>query len=331
LKKNIPLFLIFIILIFTLPCFAGYPGVEDAVVKAVAKIEPCVVNVKTLSRTGQSALREGIGSGVIITEDGWIITNAHVVRNAIKIFITLNDGRIFQAGEWRANPSQDIAVIKISGEKLPVATIGNTSGLKKGQVAIAIGNPWRFTSTVTVGCVSATGRRLIAGGIMLNDLIQTDAAINPGNSGGALVNSRGEVIGINTLIYTGQGEDYSMGIGFAIPVEIAMKAANTLIRLKEESRLRAWLGVFVTNVSPQMGLKVDKGVIITGFPPQSPANRAGLEVGDIIVSINQAPVNDLVDLQKILNNFRPGEIINVRIIRGGNYMNGRVQLEGIMQ
>jgi len=334
---SIFIFGIFISTSMLTPAFAGYSGVEDQVIRAVRRVEPSVVNIKTVWTSYSGRPREGAGSGVIISSSGWIITNAHVIRNARKIYVTLNDGRVFSATSWRADPREDIAVVKIPPGKLPAAPIANPLALKKGQVAIVIGNPWKFRSTVTVGCVSFVGRSVSAGtssfSVHYKDLVQTDAAINPGNSGGALVNSKGKVIGINTLVYTGtgRGKNVAQGLGFAIPIDRAMKVARRLIGIKEGPKVRPWLGVYVRNVKPKMRLGVNRGVIIVRFPPASPARKAGLRPGDIVISMNQVPINTIRDMQKIVLRLNPGDKIMIGVIRGRKRIRVRVTLEGMRQ
>lgn len=314
--------------------FAGYPGAEQIVISAVEKVEPAVVNVKSFWTSG-GRTKEGYGSGVIISKQGWVITNAHVIKNAKKIYITLNDGRVFSALSWRADSNEDIAVIKIPPKNLPVASIGDSGKLKKGQIAIAIGNPWKFKSTVTVGCVSGIGRNIEAGSrkssIKFKNLVQTDAAINPGNSGGALVNSSGQVIGINTLVYTGLRGDYAQGLSFAIPINHAMNVARRLIGSKSASRMKPWLGVQVSNVKPGMKLKVKSGVVVLGFPPKSPARDAGLRPGDVIVSINQVPVLNTRDMMSVFSRLKIDDIVVIGILRGNRRMSKKVKLEGMRE
>jgi S1-C subfamily serine protease len=324
--------LIFLIFTSSSICFSSYPGTESEVVSAVAKVEPSVVNIKTLQRSGVTGrVSEGTGSGIIISRNGWIITNAHVTRNAGKIFVSLSDGRTLEVQEWRANSIEDIAVLKVQGNNLPVALMGNSDNLKKGQLAVAIGNPWKLASTVTVGCISATGRQLQIGGIKMNNMIQTDAAINPGNSGGALVNSKGEVIGVNTLIHIGDGSNYVQGLGFAIPINHALAVARNLINLKEQGSVKPWMGVTVQNVTPDLRLSADYGAIIIGFPPDSPTQAAGLRVGDIIIAINNSPINNTDDLQNTLFKLQAGEEITLIIKRGDKTYRSRVRLEGMRQ
>ncbi|MFP4496884.1 MAG: S1C family serine protease [Vulcanimicrobiota bacterium] len=330
-KNTYLIFLVGFILVFVLtPGYCSYPLSEQHIVSAVEKVEPSVVFIKTIWIDRYGRTQVGMGSGVIITDSGWIITNAHVTRNARKIFVTLNDGRTVQAAEWKAQPEEDIAVVKVSAQNLPVAPMGNSSGLKKGQVAIAIGNPWRFESTVTVGCISATGRQLEAGSLVLKDMIQTDTAINPGNSGGALVNSRGQVIGINTLVYTGSGSKFAQGLSFAIPINQAVKIANSLIQ-KRESVQQPWLGVSVINVTPQMNLGINYGALITGFPPYSPANKIGVQIGDVIVALDSYKVNNSSDLRNILFRYKPGDAVTITVVRGNKKLRGKVILEGMRQ
>ena len=315
--------------------YAGYPGSEEAIVKAVEKVEPAVVNLKTIWVSYQGKTREGTGSGVIVSSDGWIITNAHVIRNARKIYVTLNDGRIFSATDWKAQPREDIAVVKIPPGNLPVARVANDPTLKKGQIAIAIGNPWKFKSTVTVGCISGFGRTVSLGtsgfAVRYKDLIQTDAAINPGNSGGALVNSKGEVIGINTLVFTGKPGNFAQGLSFAIPINHVMKIAREIMQSREKTTTKPWLGVHVRNVTPDMKLGIKTGVIIVRFPPDSPAREAGLKPGDIVIGVNQVPISKIVDMQKVINRLRPGDVVLITLLRGRKKLNVRITLEGMRQ
>lgn len=330
------LFLSLIILASASPSlYAGYPGSEETIIQAVERVEPAVVNIKTVGVSSQGTTKEGTGSGVLVSASGWIVTNAHVIRNARKIYVTLNDGRVFSATDWRANPREDIAVVKISPERLPVAPIANSLNLKKGQIAIAIGNPWKFRSTVTVGCVSGFGRNVSVGDsgfeVRYKDLIQTDAAINPGNSGGALVNSRGEVIGINTLVFTGSQGSFAQGLSFAIPIDHTMEIAREMMQNKEGPQVKPWLGVHVRNVSPEMKLGINTGVIIVRFPPESPARESGLRPGDIVLGINQLPIGSVKDMQNVINRLNPGDTIIITVLRGRTKYNIKVKLEGMRQ
>jgi serine protease Do len=334
LKSYLENFFAIIIMILILPgiCFSSYPGTENEVVQAVIRVEPSVVNIKTLrpSRTA-GRVSEGTGSGIIIATNGWIVTNAHVTRNAEKIFVSLNDGRTLQVQEWRANANEDIAVLKIQADNLPVAPIGDSDSLRKGQLAVAIGNPWKFASSVTVGCISAMGRNFQLGSISLKNMIQTDAAINPGNSGGALINSRGEVIGINTLVYSSSTGNHVQGLGFAIPINHAMNVARNLINTNREGSTKPWMGMMVQNVTSEMGLPVKSGALITGFPPDSPTESAGLMVGDIIVSVNEIQITSTETLQAILFRHQPGQEITMIIRRGEKLYRCRIRLEGMRQ
>jgi len=336
LSNLIPVLIFFCLLFLISPMksIAGYPGSEQVIIKAVEKVEPAVVNVKSFW-TSHGKTREGYGSGVIVSSKGWVLTNAHVIKNAKKIYVTLNDGRVFNAISWRADSNEDVAVIQIPPKNLPVASIGDSNKLKKGQIAIAIGNPWKFKSTVTVGCVSGMGRNIEAGdgstSIKFKNLVQTDAAVNPGNSGGALVNSSGQIIGINTLVYTGLRGDYAQGLSFAIPINHAMNVARRLIGSKSRSQMKPWLGVQVSNVKPGMKLKVKSGVVILGFPPQSPARDAGLKPGDVIVSINQVPIHNTRDMMSVFSRLKIGDIIVIGILRGNRRMSKKVKLEGMRE
>lgn len=321
-----------IIMFFSSTGVDAIQAFEKALINAVDRVEPSVVNVKAIW-TSQGVVREGMGSGVIISNQGWIITNSHVIRNANKIFVTLSDGRVLEAGSWRADPVEDIAVIKVSADNLRAASIGNSTNLRKGQIVIAIGNPWRFNSTVTMGCISGTGRSIAGTGssARYSDLIQTDTAINPGNSGGALANTSGEVIGINTLVYTGSSGHTAQGMSFSIPINQAMETARRLISVREGVQLKAWLGVQVVNVTPQMNLPVNQGVVVVRFPPNSPAEEAGLRPGDVILRINQVPINNVNEMQRVIHNFKPGDRVTLEVLRGGKRYQAQVKLEGMRQ
>ncbi len=308
----------------------AYPGAEEAVVRAVERVEPSVVFLSIVWANGH----KNMGSGVIITSDGWIVTNAHVTRNAHKIFVTTSDGKTHPASDWRARPVDDIAVVKIDGVNLPTAPLGDSDRLRKGQIAVAIGNPWQFTSTVTVGCISAVERKLQAvisrQQINLEGLIQTDAAINPGNSGGALVNSSGQVIGINTLVYTGSRGDFAQGLSFAIPINRAMELARGLIN-QDSSGIKPWMGLSVAQITPEMNYPVKWGAVIMVFPPNSPAQRAGLQVGDIILYLNDVPIREVEDFSRALSGVSPGDKVTAVVMRAGKKYQATITVEGMRQ
>lgn len=265
----------------------------------------------------------GFGSGVIISKDGYIVTNNHVIDKANEIEVTLNDNRKFTAKLIGTDPQTDIALLKIEGNEFAYIPFGNSDNLKVGEWVLAVGNPFNLTSTVTAGIVSAKGR----GGIGANSgdiqsFIQTDAAINRGNSGGALVNTNGELVGINTAIYSQTG-DFA-GYGFAVPISIAGKVVADI---KEYGTVqRAVLGVMIQDISvakeanpdKTKGLKANEGAYVGGFAEMSPAKQAGLEEGDVITAINGVKVKGVSELQDQVNRFRPGDKVKVDVIRGSS-------------
>ncbi|MDR0823874.1 MAG: Do family serine endopeptidase [Prevotella sp.] len=268
--------------------------------------------------------RVGAGSGVIISKEGYIITNNHVIDKANEIEVTLNDNRKFTAKLIGTDPQTDIALLKIDGNDFPYIPFGNSDNLKIGEWVLAVGNPFNLTSTVTAGIVSAKGRGNI-GAISREDIqsfIQTDAAINPGNSGGALVNTNGELIGINTAIYSQTGN--FAGYGFAVPISIAGKVVADI---KEYGTVqRAVLGVLIQDIaiakeqSPDKtkDLKATEGAYIGEFAEMSPAKQAGMEEGDVITAINGIKVKNASELQDQVNRFRPGDKIKVDVLRGSS-------------
>jgi len=265
--------------------------------------------------------QRGLGSGVIVSTDGFIITNNHVVEEADELKVLLNDDREFTAKVIGTDPKTDVAVIKIEAEHLPAAILADSAKLRVGDVVFAIGNPLGVGQTVTMGIVSATGRRVgildeVAG---YEDFIQTDAAINQGNSGGALIDARGRLVGINSaIISNSQG---NIGIGFAIPVNLANSIMHSLIETGTVAR--GYLGVSTDALAPDMaegfGLKGDtKGVIITDLnPPDGPAAKAGLKREDVITAINDKTIASRDDLRLIIAQTAPGTKVAVRFLRDG--------------
>ena len=266
----------------------------------------------------------GFGSGVIISKDGYIITNNHVIDKATEIEVTLNDNSKYTAKLVGTDPVTDIALLKIEGKDLPYIPFGNSDNLKVGEWVLAVGNPFNLTSTVTAGIVSAKGRGGIGAGnggdMTIQSYIQTDAAINRGNSGGALVNTNGELIGINTAIYSQTG-DFT-GYGFAVPISIAGKVVADI---KEYGTVqRAVLGVMIQDISiakeanpdKTKDLKINEGVYVGGFAEMSPAKQAGMEEGDVITAINGVKVKNVSELQDQVNRFRPGDKVKVDLKRG---------------
>ncbi|HSG80607.1 MAG TPA: trypsin-like peptidase domain-containing protein [Gemmatimonadota bacterium] len=280
----------------------------------------------------------GRGSGFIVSEDGYVLTNNHVVANAERIHVELPDSRQFEAELVGRDPTTDVAVLKISGEGLPTVKIGDSESAAVGEWVMAIGNPGIAATsalpfTVTAGIISAKGRDLQiirqASGdseYAIEDLIQTDAVINPGNSGGPLVNYRGEVIGINTAIASLTG--YYQGYGFAIPISLAKNVMDDLI---EYGRVRrAALKVSVQGVTPAdvkvFGLPDRKGAVIQDFPEDSPAERAGLRRGDVVVAVNDRSVERVGQLQRTVASYEPGDRVKVTVIRYGERLDFTVRL-----
>lgn len=277
----------------------------------------------------------GYGSGVIISKDGYIITNNHVIDKATEMEVTLNDNRKFTAKLIGADPTTDIALLKIEGNDFPYIPFGNSDNLKVGEWVLAIGNPFDLTSTVTAGIVSAKGRGNIGKGqgsdMTIQSFIQTDAAINPGNSGGALVNTDGQLIGINTAIYSQTGN--FAGYGFAVPISIAGKVVADI---KEFGTVqRAVLGVMIQDVavvgeiSPDKvkDLKVKEGIYVDSFAERSPAREAGVQAGDVIVAVNKTKVRTVGELQDQVNRYRPGDKVELTVLRANSEKNITVVLK----
>lgn len=262
----------------------------------------------------------GAGSGVIISADGYIVTNNHVVENAQDITVTLNDKREFPATIVGTDPQTDLALIKIECDGLPTLTFGNSDQVRIGEWVLAVGNPFNLTSTVTAGIVSAKARNLdiLGENTSIESFIQTDAAVNQGNSGGALVNASGELIGINSAIASHTG--YYTGYSFAIPSNIARKVVEDL---KEYGMVqRAVLAVTIqevdNNVAQELNLSQVKGVCITSVADDGAAYRAGLQQYDVITSINGAEVNSVSELREVMAQYSPGDRVEVAYLRNGS-------------
>jgi len=261
--------------------------------------------------------QEGLGSGVIVSAEGYIITNNHVVEGADEIVVTLFSKKEVEAELIGADKESDIAVLKLKEKihNLPAAPMGNSADLAVGEWVLAIGNPFskQFAHTVTAGIVSATGRS--AGINFYENFIQTDAAINRGNSGGALVNLRGELIGINTAIVSGSGGN--VGIGFAIPINMAKKVMEDLLYYGKVSR--GWLGIHMQhldkNLSEALGLEDNRGVLVQKVMPDSPAEKGGLKSGDVVLTLDGVRIKDMKDLQNRIGNSAPNTIVTLKIIR----------------
>ena len=271
---------------------------------------------------------QAAGSGVIIASDGYIITNNHVVEDAEKITVTLNDKREFNATLVGTDAEVDLALIKIEETNLPFLTFGNSDQVRIGEWVLAVGNPFNLTSTVTAGIVSAKARNL---NIMdessnIESFIQTDAALNQGNSGGALVNVQGELIGINTAIASGTG--YYTGYSFAIPSNIARKVANDLKTYGVVQR--AYLGVSIMDITPQkaeeLNLKSLEGVVVSLVDENGAARQSGLQEGDVILAINNTKTNSASELREVLMQHSPGETVSVRVLHKGEVYDRNVHL-----
>ena len=300
---------------------------STAVVGAVDRVAPTVAHLEVslgapIARRGRGrrspdSERSGAGSGFIFTPDGFLLTNSHVVEGATRIRATFSDGESHAADLVGVDPDTDLAVLRVDVPSLVSATLGDSSRLRPGQVVIAIGNPLGFSSTVTSGVVSALGRTMRSqSGRLIDGVIQTDAALNPGNSGGPLVNSRGEVVGINTAVIAG-----AQGICFAIPVNTARFVIPQLIR---EGRVRrGWIGVSGQTITLSRRrmhishLDGAGGVLITAVMPNSPAESAGLKARDIVVELGGARVGSVDDLQRLLASEGIGHTSPITVVRDG--------------
>lgn len=276
--------------------------------------------------TPRDSREKALGSGIIVSPEGYILTNNHVVDGATDVRITLSDKREFKARIVGADPKTDVAVLKIDAKNLAPITIGDSSKVQVGDVALAIGNPFGVGQTVTKGIISATGR----GGLGIEDyedFLQTDAPINPGNSGGALINDRGELIGINTAILS-HGSGGNEGIGFAIPVNLAQQVMNQI--LDHGKVTRGYLGVVVQPISPAMakalGQNEPKGALVGDVGAKGPAQTAGVERGDIILELNGKSINDANELRNTVSMMQPGETVKLKISRNGSVRDFSVKL-----
>ncbi len=331
---------------------AGFAGIAEQVTPAVVSIQTEIRPRARALPPGHGRLPPGFeqyfdqfrdpdpeperadGSGFIVTDDGYILTNNHVVGDADRVTVTLTDHRAFRARVVGGDPSTDVAVIKIDGRRLPTARLGEDSTARVGDWVVAVGNPLGLDFTVTAGIVSAKGRSradlpgLVGGNYSITDFLQTDAAINPGNSGGPLVNVRGEVIGINSAIASRTG--YFSGYGFAIPISLARSVMDDLLK---HGRVRApVLGVAIDEVSAAdaqvAGLARIAGVLVRGFSPAegSPAEQAGLEAGDVIVAADGHAVDRVSTLQRVVRGHEPGERVALDVMRYGERRSFRVRL-----
>ncbi len=257
-----------------------------------------------------------LGSGVVMSSRGYILTNNHVITNAREISVRLADGRHFDARVIGADPETDLAVLKVEAEDLPGLVFANSATVQVGDIVLAIGNPFGIGQTVTQGIISATGRHEL-GLTTFENYIQTDAAINPGSSGGALVNTRGELVGINTAIFSQSGG--SQGIGFAIPVNLASHVMSQII--KHGQVIRGWLGIEATpltqTIAADNDLQPDEGILITGVTEGSPAALAGFKAGDILLRIDDRPIHSPAYALTLIANSQPGTLLTLSGLRDG--------------
>ena len=266
--------------------------------------------------TPRKRVETSLGSGVIMSEQGFILTNHHVIQGADAIQVSLQDGRMAQAKLVGSDPDTDVAVLKIDLKKLPVITLGHSDNLRVGDVVLAIGNPFGVGQTVTMGIVSATGRNKL-GINTFENFIQTDAAINPGNSGGALVDAEGNLVGINTAMFSRSGG--YQGIGFAIPTSLAEDVMKEI--LQHGRPVRGWLGVEAQAITPQIAraLELDdtRGVVVVGVVRDGPAHRAGLQPGDVIVAIDGEKITEARQALLAISSRKPGNRVKLEVLRNG--------------
>jgi serine protease Do len=259
----------------------------------------------------------GQGSGVIVSTDGYILTNNHVIDNAREVTVTLPDKREFKGKIVGTDPKTDLAVVKIDGQNLPAVAWGDATKLQVGEYVLAVGNPFGLNSTVTLGIVSALGRGRM-GITQYEDFIQTDAAINPGNSGGALVNTRGELVGINTAIFSQTGG--YQGVGFAVPTSMSKPIYESLV--KHGKVVRGYLGVGIQDLNQDLAksfsIRDAKGALVSDVKDDGPAGRAGLQQGDVLISYQGAPVEDAVALQRMVTRTTVGTKVTVTVVRDGH-------------
>lgn len=296
---------------------------------AVSKAAPAVVNIYSRQFTNESykLSTEGLGSGVIMSKNGYLLTNYHVIKNADQIIVALQDGQISTAQLIGKDKLTDLAVLKIDISNPPVIPQNQNYQAKIGDIALAIGNPYNLGQTTTLGIISATGRAGMSFG--RQDLIQTDAAINAGNSGGALVNSQGDLVGINTASFQESTKLETYGISFAVPYKLAYKIMQKLIA--DGRVVRGYLGIEGGNINPQMAqllnTKTVQGIIVNNVHTNSPAAKAGIIAQDVLIKINDEPIDDARIAMDKITDIRPGTKISLSLIRAGSELSLPVVIE----
>ncbi len=309
-----------LLLLFATPLWA-----QEPITEAIRRAKPSVVSIRTYKNNSS---RPGVGSGVIMRSDGFILTNAHVVDGAKVVKVTLSGGQSYNAKIWKVVNAEDLALIKIEATGLPVARMGNSSKVQLGQTAIAIGDPHNLAGTVTRGIISGVGRDIKSNGIAYKSLLQTDAAISPGSSGGALINLDGQIIGINTLIYSGRN---AQGLAFAIPMNHALKIAKDMVAARPAGTGKPWIGITGQNLTPDLatahGIPTRRGVLVTDIVEGSPAQLSNVMVGDAITSVNNKTVLNVPDFAGIIQGYKPGDTISLSLWRQGKKTTVQVTLD----
>lgn len=308
----------------------GVTSYQSAVENVVQLVSPSVVRIVSTQQVLnpfflQVVPQQGLGSGVIIQPDGLILTNNHVIQDASKIEVTLSDGKIYKGSVVGADPTSDVALVKIDVNNLPYVALGDSSTLRVGQFVVAIGNPYGLDHTVTTGVISALERNLDVNGSTMYGVIQTDAAINPGNSGGPLVDLSGNVIGINTMIYSG-----AQGLGFAVSSNTCTKVIGSI--LKTGTIKWPFLGVSVATMTQDIasteGISYAEGAFVASVSANSPASKAGVQTGDIIISIDDKRITTADELVSSIRAYNVGDKITLGIIRKGG--SNRINLQVVL-
>ncbi len=299
------------------------PAGEELVARVAAKMEPSVVQVN-VSGAGGMASEQGLGSGIIYREDGYIVTNNHVVEGAGEVSVAFADGSTEKGEVVGTDPATDVAVIRVDRDGLPAASFGDGRNLTVGQIAVAVGSPSGFQSTVTSGVVSGVGREVpatLTGGRQesaLVDLIQTDAAISPGSSGGALADRSGKVIGMN-VAYLPPGQTGAESIGFAIPADTVASVADQI--MKTGKATQPYLGVTLSDLNPETARRFDagteSGALVAEVEPGGPADNAGLRNGDVVTVLGSEKIKNSGDLLSVLRHYRPGDTVEATVVRDG--------------